>query len=81
MAAEEIMMICIDNSEYMRLYDPYRFKLQLDCIRSYSDIKLKSNRKNEIGIVTMGTKDTKKWLSPTSDLDIILCITLIISLC
>ncbi|XP_071726012.1 26S proteasome non-ATPase regulatory subunit 4 homolog [Rutidosis leptorrhynchoides] len=73
MVADEYMMICIDNSRYMRLLDPRRYNFQLDCIRSYCRAKLKCNNpKTAIGIVTMGTFDDSNWLRPTSNLKEIL---------
>ncbi|XP_071699337.1 26S proteasome non-ATPase regulatory subunit 4 homolog [Rutidosis leptorrhynchoides] len=72
MVAEETLMICIDNSMYMRVYDPYRYGLQLDCIRLYCRLKLESNPKNTIGILTMGTFDDDNLVCPTSDIDTLL---------
>ncbi|XP_071703992.1 26S proteasome non-ATPase regulatory subunit 4 homolog [Rutidosis leptorrhynchoides] len=70
MVAEETIMICIDNSQRMKS-DDLSYELQLNCARSYSRAKLKSNPK----ILTLTTGSdyfANKELSPTSDLDKIL---------
>ncbi|XP_071701973.1 uncharacterized protein [Rutidosis leptorrhynchoides] len=70
-AVKEAIVICIDNSEWMRCFDNrYSYNLQLNCVRSYCRAKLKSNPKNAIGLVAMGREMYP--FEPTCDLDKIL---------
>ncbi|XP_071704203.1 26S proteasome non-ATPase regulatory subunit 4 homolog [Rutidosis leptorrhynchoides] len=73
-AEEESIMIARDNSGSI---DHHRYKFQILCIRSYCRAKLKSNPKNEIGLMTMGYTDkipaySDHMLYPTSDIKKIL---------
>ncbi|XP_071715182.1 26S proteasome non-ATPase regulatory subunit 4 homolog [Rutidosis leptorrhynchoides] len=74
MEAPEAIMICIDSSQWMNRLDRfYWYTLQLNCVRSYCVAKFKSNPKNAIGILKMGTRsERQKNIRPTSDLDQIL---------
>ncbi|XP_071697239.1 uncharacterized protein [Rutidosis leptorrhynchoides] len=62
--AKETLMICIDDSMSLLNSHDYLNKLQLDCIRLYCQLKLKSNPNNVIGILTLGSLS---YLMPTSD--------------
>ncbi|XP_071738383.1 26S proteasome non-ATPase regulatory subunit 4 homolog [Rutidosis leptorrhynchoides] len=68
----EAVIICIDNSVFMKYIEPYRYRLQIRCIRSYCRDKLESNPKNSIGILTMSSFEVRNNLFPTSDLDKVL---------
>ncbi|XP_071703397.1 uncharacterized protein [Rutidosis leptorrhynchoides] len=63
-------MVCIDNSRWMKMkLDPvnYKYLLQSNCAKLYFRAKLKSNPKNAIGIVTMGSEHDIRELLPTSN--------------
>ncbi|XP_071702846.1 26S proteasome non-ATPase regulatory subunit 4 homolog [Rutidosis leptorrhynchoides] len=63
----EAIMICVDNSRWGS-YHRFSHEAQLNFVRSYCQEKLQTNRKNVIGLMTLGT-EKEVWLYPTSKLD------------
>ncbi|XP_047166675.1 26S proteasome non-ATPase regulatory subunit 4 homolog isoform X2 [Vigna umbellata] len=70
----EAMMICIDNSEWMRNgdYAPSRFQAQADAVNLICGAKTQSNPENTVGVLTMAGKGVRVLVTPTSDLGKIL---------
>ncbi|KAL6214913.1 hypothetical protein ACLB2K_014345 [Fragaria x ananassa] len=73
----EAIMICIDNSEYMRNedYSPSRFLAQADAVNLICGMKTQDNPENTVGVLTMAGKAVRVLTTPTSDIGKILKCT------
>jgi len=66
----EAVMICLDNSQWMRNGDfcPTRLQAQSEAVSSIADLKIKSNLETKVGVLSMAGHRIEVHVSPTRDI-------------
>jgi 26S proteasome regulatory subunit N10 len=73
MPDKEAIMICVDNSEYMRNgdYAPTRMVAQIETVNNLANFKLNSNQETSVGLLSMSGRRVELLASPSRKLHLI----------
>jgi len=76
MGVLEAILICVDNSEWMRNgdYHPTRFDAQLETVNYLASAKTQSNPETTVGFLSMAGKRIEVHMTPTRNLGAIMTV-------